>query len=108
MFEREQRTRPDAEHDPHLEDAEISARVRGGLRSILRLSSDFDIDARSPVDLGLSSLGAITLQYQIRMTCNVEVAVSEILSAASVAGLVDLALLRRATGLSSGQEGMLL
>ena len=74
------------------------------LRAILHLAPDAPIRSRTPGDLGLTSLGAITLQYKLQTDRGVELSVSDILEAETVDTLFALTIARRACQ----QEGMVI
>jgi acyl carrier protein len=61
--------------------------VEQELRALLKLRLDLDITGHSPLDLGLSSLGAITLQYRLETELGAEVPISDILGAPTVGEL---------------------
>ncbi|MFL6646574.1 MAG: acyl carrier protein [Sulfurifustaceae bacterium] len=78
------------------------AELEMALRRILQLPSDVAIGTRSPAGLGLSSLGAITLQHQLQSRWAIELTVSEILGAATVDELGALIRARRSGGSATG------
>ena len=83
---------------------EIAAELETALRGILRLPLEAVIGARSPADLGLSSLGAITLQYRVQSLWGVDLSVSEILGAARIDELSALLRSRRAGSPAAAQS----
>jgi acyl carrier protein len=75
------------------------------LRAILHLAPDAPIRSQSPGDLGLTSLGAITLQYKLQTSWGIELSVGDILGAETVDTLFILAIARRA---KCEQEGIVI
>ena len=86
-------------------DAALRTEFEAVLRAILHLAPDAPIGSRSPGDLGLTSLGAITLQYKLQADWSVELSVGEILEAETVDTLFSLAIARRA---ACQQEGIVI
>ena len=74
-------------------------------REILHLAPDAPIRSQTPGDLGLTSLGAITLQYKLQTDWGIELSVADILEAETVDTLFSLAIARRA---ACQQEGILI
>ena len=76
---------------PMASQAELRRQLEAILRTVLGLGDDVDLGRRSPVAMGLTSLGAITLQFRLQSGFGIELKVSEILDAADVDTLGDLA-----------------
>lgn len=79
--------------------------MEGMLRTILHLKSDAPILTKSPADLGLTSLGAITLQHMLRTDWGVDLLVSDILEAKTINTLFALVAER---GAAHEEEGILI
>ena len=94
-------------HDlsPSDPEAVIRTEFEAILRAILRLAPDAPIRSRKPGDLGLTSLGAVTLQYKLQTDWGIELSVGEILEAETVDTLFVLAIARRA---ACQQEGIVI
>lgn len=60
------------------------------LRAILRLEPNVPVQSKSPRDLGLSSLGAITLQRKLQTDWGIDLLVSDILEAETINALFAL------------------
>ncbi len=75
------------------------------IRAILHLAPDAPIRSRTPGDLGLTSLGAITLQYKLQTNWGIELSVGDILEAETVDTLFVRAIAQRA---ARQQEGIVI
>lgn len=97
-------------HDQSPSDPEAVMRTEfaGIFRAILHLAPDSPIESRTPGDLGLTSLGAITFQYTLQTNWGIELSVGDILEAETVDTLFSLAIARRAAGQQEGQEGIVI
>jgi acyl carrier protein len=82
---------PDKPTDGLDRDQSVRQFVQQMLRRLLKVGPETDIAGRSPAELSLNSLGAITLQYQLQADYGVDVTVSEIMEARTVGCLADLA-----------------
>lgn len=60
------------------------------LRNILHLEDDAPVLSKSPADLGLTSLGAITLQHMVQSNWGIDLLVSDILAAKTMDALFAL------------------
>ncbi len=93
------------DQSPFNLEAVIRAEFEAIFRAILNLAPDAPIGPRTPGDLGLTSLGAITLQYKLQTDWGIELSVGDILEAETVDTLFALAIARRA---ACQQEGILI
>ena len=93
---------------PSDPEAVIRTEFEAIFRAILHLAPDSPIWSRTPGDLGLTSLGAITLQYTLQTNWGIELSVGDILEAETVDTLFSLAIARRAAGHEEGQEGIVI
>lgn len=75
------------------------------VRSILRLEPDEPVRSKSPRDLGLTSLGAITLQRKLQTDWGIDLLVSDILEAETVNTLFAVMVERSA---ANEEEGVLI
>ncbi len=96
------------DQSPSDPEAVLRTEFEAIFRAILHLAPDSPIGSRTPGDLGLTSLGAITLQYTLQTNWAIELSVGEILEAETVDTLFSLAIARRATGQQEGQEGIMI
>jgi acyl carrier protein len=64
--------------------------LRDVVRTTLQLPEDEAVDARSLPDLGMESLHAVALQYQILEEAGIDVAIDDLFAARDVAALADL------------------
>ncbi|WP_338426267.1 class I tRNA ligase family protein [Sphingopyxis kveilinensis] len=72
------------------------------LRAILNLAPDVPIGSKAPADLGLTSLGAITLQHRLQTECGVELSIGDILEAATIDALFAVVAARNASRQEEG------
>jgi acyl carrier protein len=100
----------DIQDQPPSNDPEAAIRTEfeAIVRAILYLAPDSPIRSRTPGDLGLTSLGAITFQYTLQTTWGIELSVGEILEAETVDTLFSLAIARRAAGQHEAEEGVVI
>ncbi|MGB8843147.1 MAG: hypothetical protein WCC64_18995 [Aliidongia sp.] len=82
--------------------SDLRTEIETTLRAILRLAPDTVIGPQGSGALGLNSLGAITLQYTLMTNWRVELAIGEILGAATIDELVALAEAKHAAYRQSG------
>ncbi|MDE4561801.1 class I tRNA ligase family protein [Sinorhizobium meliloti SM11] len=75
------------------------------LRAILHFESDAPVRSKSLADLGLTSLGAITLQHMLRTDWSIDLLVSDILEAKTIDKLFALVVERSA---AREEEGVLI
>ncbi|MBR1217846.1 acyl carrier protein [Bradyrhizobium sp. U87765 SZCCT0131] len=75
----------------------VQQRIESILRRILRLDRREAIGGTPLCELGLSSMGAITMQYQLGVEFGTDLQVSEILGARSVERLAKTVLSRSAS-----------
>lgn len=77
--------------EQHAEPVEELGRfIESTLVRALALDSSVEIGSQAPARLGLNSLGAIALQYQLQSAFGLELMISEILGADSVDALTAL------------------
>lgn len=88
---------------PSDPEAVMRTEFEATLRAILHLAPDAPVRSQRPADLGLTSLGAITLQYKMQNNWGIELSVGDILEAETVDTLFALAIARRA---ACQQEGI--
>jgi acyl carrier protein len=93
------------DQSPSDPEAVIRTEFEAILRAILHLAPDSPIRSRTPGDLGLTSLAAITFQYTLQTNWGIELSVGDILEAETVDALFSLAIARRA---AEGQEGVVI
>ena len=93
---------------PSDPEAVIRTEFEAIVRAILHLAPDSPIGSRTPGDLGLTSLGAITFQYTLQTNWGIELSVGDILEAETFDTLFSLAIARRAAGPQEEQEGIVI
>jgi acyl carrier protein len=89
---------------PSDPEAVIRTEFEAIIRAILHLAPDAPIRSRTPGDLGLTSLGAITLQYKLQTNWGIELSVGDILEAETVDTLFVRAIAQRAACQQEGIE----
>jgi acyl carrier protein len=75
----------DMRHD--CDPSAVRGLVESDLRTLLKLAPDTVTDGRSPLELGLTSLGAMTLQYRFERELGADIPIADILGASSVEAL---------------------
>jgi acyl carrier protein len=82
----------------------VQALVERELRALLKLAPEAATQGRSPIELGLTSLGAMTLQYRFARELGAELPIADILGASSVDDLASAV----AAAARDGQDGGIL
>lgn len=83
-----------SDHSPDRSES-LRPFIEEALRRALALDPAAQIAALAPARLGLNSLGAIALQYQLQERFGADLTIGEILGAESIDGLAALARSRR-------------
>jgi acyl carrier protein len=82
----------------------VRALVEREVRALLKLAPEASTEGRSPIELGLTSLGAMTLQFRFARELGAELPIADILGASSVDDLASAV----AEAAHGGQDGGML